>query len=239
MHALDQTLQERLPHLKLHPNYLPYIGKNYATAKQKILIIAESHYLEENFDGQITEKLWHENPQEVYKILNAYEKGEDEYFKTRGVIATYFNQKREKKINKGLTIFTNMENAYHEVEPDVNLLDQCIFMNYFQRPAEFNGKSIINSKRDNLLAKETVLTYIELFKPNKVLFVSSLAYSNFTYQLNLNPVEGLPYIGETPHPSSAWWNKHAAKYATKDQPNATGRDKFIRVLRMKNEANKH
>lgn len=239
MHALDQTLQERLPHLKLHPNYLPYIGKNYATAKQKILIIAESHYLEGNFDGQITEKLWHENPQEVYKILNDFKKGEDENFKTRGVIATYFNQKREKKINKGLTIFTNLENAYHEVEPDVNLLDQCIFMNYFQRPAEFRGKSIRNSERDNLLAKETVLTYIELFKPNKVLFVSSLAYNNFTYQLNLNPVEGLPYIGETPHPSSAWWNKHAAKYATKDQPNATGRDKFIRVLRMKNEANKH
>lgn len=230
----DQILQNQLPHLKIHPNYLPHIGKNYATAKQKVLIIAESHYLDKKFDGQITAELWHNAPQRVYELLNATSKGEDEFFKTRNVVAYYQDLKSKGAIDKGLTLFKNMENAYREVEPEVDLLDQCIFMNYFQRPAEFNGESIKNTLNDNLLAKDTVLAYINHFKPNKVLFVSSLAYDNFSYQLNRAPVDRLPFIGNVPHPSSAWWNKTSPKYGSKEQPIASGRDKFIRVLRIKN-----
>lgn len=31
-------------HFANYPNFLPYIGKNYSTSENRVLIIAESHY---------------------------------------------------------------------------------------------------------------------------------------------------------------------------------------------------
>ena len=107
----DNLLLSRLNHLQRHPNYLPHIGKNFEQASQRIIIVAESHYIPEEFDGLITADSWHNEPEKIYSTIGGY----SGWFNTRGVLENYFYKKNEKKVSGGLTIFFNLEKAYKTV----------------------------------------------------------------------------------------------------------------------------
>lgn len=224
----DQLLKDKLSHLKMLPCLLPHIGKYYDQAGQKIMIIAESHYLDVAFNNLFTANDWHTDPLGAYnKIGNKDDQG---WMNTRGVIETYANSP---KISKGLLIFRNLEKAYLSLQTERKLIDECIYLNYFQRPAEVSGNTIKIHPLDSKLALENLLGLNEILKPNKIIFVSSKAYKDYLTNVSDKQKEKLPYVGSVPHPSaSAWWNKASKKYGLNGKL-ATGREKFERIIQPK------
>ncbi|WP_366183262.1 hypothetical protein [Flavobacterium ovatum] len=224
----DNLLKSKLNHLQIHPNYLPHIGKNFDDVKQRIMIVAESHYV----DGCITADGWYNNPEEIYsRLIESID-----WFKTRSVLLTYFKQRKLRKVEPALTIFKNLETAYKTVFKNSQLFDECVYINYFQRPAEKKGDSIQIDKRDSAIALDNLLVLIDVLKLDKIIFVSSKAYKDFIVNTTETQRKALPYIGSVPHPSaSAWWNTTSTKYGTKEIPTATGREKFERIIKPKKE----
>nr|WP_322624046.1 hypothetical protein [uncultured Flavobacterium sp.] len=227
----EALLKELNPHLQNHPSYMPHIGDGYDAVPIKIMIVAESHYLPKYLDDKITVEDWYDNPQSVYiKFENSYDKG---WINTQGVINHY----RKEQKNGALVLFANLEKAYAEAYPGKLLFDECIFLNYFQRPAERRGESIRISKRDSEVALQNLLTLIDVAKPNKIIFVSSKAHKDFQAASLDKGIakDDLPYVGTVPHAgASVWWNKASKKFALKGGKPVTGRQKFIRIVTPKN-----
>lgn len=222
----DEVLKTRLKNLMLHPNYLPHIGENYEVARAKTFIIAESHYLPEKYNNKFSAEDWYINPKSIYAVVTS-DKG---WFDTRGVISEY---QKSKPVSKGLRIFLNLELAFKELDKDRKLFEECVYLNYFQRPAEVQGDSINIHKIDSEVALDNLLVLIEVLQPHKIIFVSSKAYNDFIKNTSESQRKQLPYIGSVPHPSaSSWWNRKSPKYGLKGQ-SATGKEKFLRIMKPK------
>ena len=198
----DDILISKLEHLKNHNCYLPHIGENFHQAETKIFIIAESHYLPTKYNNKISVHNWYnktENFENNFKI-NKYEG--IGWINTRNVIKEYLKSNDSKG---GLSLFYNLEKAYSTVFENSRLFDDCIFFNYFQRPAEVSGDSIKISKIDSKIALENLLVQIEIFKPNKIIFVSSKSYKNFLQNSTNENRNHLPFITSVPHASASAW----------------------------------
>lgn len=225
----DEALKAVNTHLQIHPSYMPHIGDGYDTAPIKIMIVAESHYLPNYLDDKITVEDWYDNPESVYARMKGDDKG---WIDTKGVIKHY----RKEQKNGALVLFANLEKAYAEACSGKLLFDECIFLNYFQRPAERQGESIRISKRDSEVALQNLLTLIDVTKPNKIVFVSSKAHKDFQAACFDKGIakDDLPYVGTVPHAgASVWWNKASKKFALKGGKPVTGRQKFIRIVTPK------
>lgn len=215
----DQVLSDTVKHLKNYPNYLPYIGENYDKAKLKVLLIAESHYLHKKYDDQISSDKWYDQSEEVLSKLKDNLSG----INTRLVVKDFNDANRNIKPYR---IFLNLESAYQDVFEDAKIFKECAYINYFQRPAERNGKSIIANNRDHQYAFENLLILIETIKPDKVIFVSRKAFESYKSKIKLVDYSKINVV---PHPACAWWNKPTTKYGTNNIP-STGREKFIRLI---------
>lgn len=226
----EDLLKEANSHLRNHPSYMPHIGEGYDAVPIRIMIIAESHYLPNHLDDKITVEDWYDNSQSVYDNLIKNDKG---WIDTKGVIKHYRKQQK----TGAMVLFANLEKAYAEACPGKLLFDECIFLNYFQRPAERQGESIRISKRDSEVALQNLLTLIDVAKPNKIIFVSSKAHKDFQAACFDKGIakDDLPYVGTVPHAgASVWWNKASKKFALKGGEPVTGRQKFIRIVTPKN-----
>lgn len=222
----DEELLLKFPHLKLHKNYLPHIGKNFEDAKQRIMIVAESHYLEKTFDNLINVEEWYSKPEKFYSIIGDYKS----WFNTRGVVANYLHNRTSKG---GLSIFYNLEKSFKNIFPEADLFNECVYINYYQRPSQQEGLSINVSPIDSKIALENFITIVEVLKITKVIFVSSKAYCDFKAMTSIEKLKALPYIGSVPHPSaSSWWNRKSLKYGINGNT-ATGKEKFERIVRLK------
>lgn len=227
--SLHQVLKANLLHLQKHPNYLPHIGKNFEQSNQRILIVAESHFVHDKFNNLMTADNWYNNPEKIYSTLGNC----CNWFKTRSVVETYFEQKKHNKIEPSLTIFSNLEKAYRTVFKDACLFEECVYINYFQRPAEKKGDSIVIDQRDSKIALQNLLVLIDILKLDKVIFVSSKAYKDFISHTTKEQRKELPFVGSVPHPSaSSWWNRKSTKYGLNGSK-ATGREKFERIIQLK------
>ena len=223
----DELLISKLPHLQIHKNYLPFIGKNFEQSSQRILIVAESHYISYEFNNLINFDNWYHNPEEIYNTIGTT-KG---WFNTRGILSNY---QKEKKSKGGLSLFFNLEKAFKNVFEDIDLFDECVFINYYQRPAEQEGQSIKVKPIDSEIALENFLVLIEVLKVDKIIFVSSKAHNDFKSKTTENQRQTLPFVSSVPHASaSSWWNRKSPKYGI-DGGLATGREKFERIIRLKN-----
>lgn len=221
----DDKLKGKLMHLASHPSYLPYIGKTYDESRVKTLIIAESHYLKSIYNNKFSADDWYANPERIYKIL-----GNDiGWFNTRRVINYYL---KNDKLDRGHSIFNNLESAYKEVFPENKLFDDCVFFNYFQRPAEKQGDSIKIYKKDSEVALQNLIAINEVLKPDKIIFVSRKAFDDYKGNVTKEQKEQLPYVGNTPHPATSWWNTKCKKYGLKGLP-VTGKQKFKRIVSPK------
>lgn len=226
--AYDNLLINRLNHLKEHPNYLPHIGKNFEQTSQRLIIVGESHYIAKEYDGIVTADSWHNEPEKIYSAIGEFSR----WFNTRGVLEGYFYNKSKGKVFGGLTIFLNLEKAYKTVFKEIDLFDECVYINYFQRPAEKQGDSIKIHPKDSKIALENLLTLIDILKLDKIIFVSSKAHIDFIANTTKEQRDKLPYVGAVPHPSaSSWWNRASKKYGINGD-SVTGKAKFIRIIKQ-------
>lgn len=222
----DEELLLKLPHLKLHKNYLPHIGKNFEDAKQRIMIVAERHYLEKTFDNLINAEHWYSTPEKVYSTIG----DNKSWFNTRSVVAKYLQNRTSKG---GLSIFYNLEKSFKNVFPEADLFNDCVYINYYQRPSQQQGNSINVSAIDSKIALENFMAIFAALKISKVIFVSSKAYCDFKAMPDMYKQTTLPFIGSVPHPSaSSWWNRKSLKYGI-NGTTATGKEKFERIIKPK------
>ena len=228
--TFDHGLQMELNHLKLHPSYLPHIGLKYNEARTKTFIIGESHYVHKKHNNKFSADEWYNNPISIYEALDAECKSHRSWFNTRGVIDYY---KTQEKLAKGHGIFRNLEAAYHTIDNEVKLFNECVYFNYFQRPSEVEGDSINVRVIDSKIALENLMVANKILLPDKIIFVSSKAYGNFMHHVSKEQKEHLPYVGSVPHPSaSSWWNRKSKKYGINGE-SVTGKEKFQRIMMPK------
>lgn len=229
--AIDSELKHRFPHWQQYPNYLPYVGTRYGENANRILIIAESHYLPKEFNHKIKANDWYLNPEKTFQLFEELKAKVNplSWIHTRKVVKHYIENKPK---SGGLSIFHKLEEAYKEVYKGTSLLEHCLYMNYFQRPSEVSGDSIVVHPIDNEYALKALLAVNEVLKPNKIIFVSSKAYDTFKKSVSKEQLESFDYVGSVPHPSaSSWWHRTSTKYGTKEIPTATGREKFMRIIK--------
>ena len=210
-----------------YPISLPFIGKNYADTKKKILFVGESNYLPIEYNNKITTE-WYD------KKLSEYDFSETAkwYLNTRGIVNGVIN--KDEPGNKAHIIYRNFGNVYAEClnhRDYSDALPHIAFYNYFLRPAEVTGKSIrVNDWGEKILSFDILVKLIDILKPHKVIFLSSLARKTF------HPVrwsderkeigkEVEKIVNDVPHPSCRWWYKEAKKYG-----NVTGKQKLKNIL---------
>lgn len=221
----DEQLKSLLPHLQAHPCYFPHIGKNYEASKTRLIIVAESHYLHKKFDHKFSAEEWYSKPDYIYSLIDKFKSS----ITTRAVLEDYLTAP---KLIKPYTIFRNLENAYGKQFKKNRLFEECIYINYFQRPSQKHGDSINIHPLDSQISLNNLLALNTILQPNKIIFVSNLAFSNYANTVTKTQKETLPFVFCVPHPASAWWNKTSYKYGlNKDGKPVTGREKFERIIK--------
>lgn len=224
----DILLQTHLPHLANYPHYLPFIGNAWQVQKERVLFIAESHYLPEESNGKSDFKTWYDG---TSKDLTTHDK---EHINTRGVVQ---DADENGNYQKGYTIFYNIRNAILEAhrapKSKKPMFQNFGYYNYFQRPAEITGVSIRNTLKDDQIAYNTIKTIVQLTEPTIIIFVSKRAHNSFQTKLNIhdkNTIFQKVKICQVPHPASAWWNKASKRYSNTNTP-ITGKTKFINIIK--------
>lgn len=234
----DNDLQSQLPHLKNYPELLPFIGNKWNESELKILLIAESHYIDiinkEN-ERNISEA--HEKDWYSYKSGDIKWKGYLESINTRLNVT----KAETEKYNSPYVHYYNMRDTFREKISEFKDIEfvypYFAYYNYFQRPAYKDGASIINSPEDDKIAYNTFKVVTKTIQPNKIIFTSNKsfnAYLNSRNKLNEQNLFSVN-IDSVPHPGCAWWNRRSKKYGKNTDTNKfrTGRDKFIDIITSK------
>lgn len=196
---------------------LPFIGSAWETQTHKVMIIGESHYLRRE-SGNKSDQSWYDSDE---SNLTDRERSQ---IHTRQVI-----NDADKYLYpcKAYTIFYNMKRAIlgdsykHQL-----LFPRFGYYNYFQRPAEKTGESILLSGDDELIAYETLKAIYKIVRPTALIFVSKKAYNSFAAwrQGQNDAVFPDSLYHSVSHPASAWWHKKEGIH---------GKAKFIDILNNK------
>lgn len=201
-----------LSHYQNYPQMLPFIGEDYDIQSQRLLIIAESHYLPENSSLDLSK--WYEMDE------TSLSEAEKEYINSREVLLAHYKNQR--------LIFKPIADAILEygfnLKDSSNVFKYVAWYNFFQRPAEVTGESIKPTKEDREKAEEAFEHIFQTINPTHVIFVSSKSWGwagILRYKFKDNPV----VLDFTAHPNSQWWNRTAKKYGS-----MTGKERFIHFL---------
>ena len=160
-------------------NLIPYLGKNYS--QYKILIIGESHFLEENVIDQVKDDFYEGN-------LNNYE----HYIKEN---INILNNKYECTRKKLHPIHKNILSALKKNNLDYN---NIAYYNFFLKPAKF--RTTLNlTEKDIEVANDVIKKIINILTPRIIIFVSKKAY------LNYHNRESKSFYVQ--HPTCHWWYK--------------------------------
>lgn len=228
-----------------HPFLKPFIRKRYSDNElgMKILLVGESHYINEPFPEITYDNLlsdwWGENP----PLINKYNDEVDDrkWYNTRNVIKSFMSDNK----GDGYGIYREpckiynecvLNSKYQEKQEIKKIYDSFAFMNYFQMPALYNGMSLEGSliefnnetpKNRPLTdemwnkikdkSKEIFLSVVEILKPDKIIFLSTKAYETFG---NCDEKK----IFHTVHPTCAWWNRKM-KF-----DNLSGRERLVQIF---------
>lgn len=216
---LDEIFKS-IPHYELHPEMIPWVGKDYFKQDFKVLLLGESHYLKKD-------TTYHHDFDDWYDGVRKGVKNDTAGIKTREILQNFLTGKSK---SKSKTIYRNTELALKETEYFSSHIKSpytmVSFINFFQRPAEVSGNSIKVFSKDVEISSKVLTEVIKVLKPDVVGFTSSLAFDaakkgNATSFLKDKKV----LFFRTSHPATAWWNKKNKKYK-----NATGREHFITCL---------
>ena len=197
----DGKLKE-IRHFGLHPEMLPFVGRNYP--QTKILLLGESHYLSDDEDFEVKKmEGWYT------KQSNEYAFKHPGYFNTRDVVHNFLIGWR----SKAHSIFSNPAKALIEAWDLKDITDSeaytaFAFFNYFQRPEANSGKSILLSKDDEESSAKVFNKIVEVLEPQLVVFLSKKAYESYC------PYKGKDEkfkIEEVYHPTCKYWNEEGGK----------------------------
>lgn len=178
MNELENELL-KIDIFSIYNNLIPYIGKSYK--QYKILIIGESHFLEENVKEQIKDDFYEGN-------LDKYEP----YIKENINILNNSYECTRKKLHP---IHKNILNALKNNNLDYT---NIAYYNFFLKPAKY--RTTINlTKKDIEVANNVIKEIINILTPRIIIFVSKKAYLNYH-----NREKNSFYVQ---HPTCHWWHK--------------------------------
>ncbi len=188
-----ETGSNKVRFYETHKEYMPFVGTDYKNSKLKILLVGESHYI--NNDWRITDKIWENydlekwvknNWKEIFEPLNYEkeyqpEKDFSEWFNTRiHANRTEYPNKQEKAI-KNLIL-----NPLTVINQTLGLtfgIKDISFLNFFQYPSIYTGKTVWNSMKGTEHRKvwEELFTFslsvvtrvVEIIKPDIVIFLGA------------------------------------------------------------------
>ena len=185
---------KKIQFYKQYPEYIPFIGANFA--KHKILLLGESHFFNnESWANKIPAE-WYINN---HNSLNEKEKLR---INTRHVVNNFTKTKSRREM------FGKIDKVLIELEGYQGIQD-IAFMNAFQRPAVGDGKSIKVSKIDIEQSAKVINQVIKIIEPKHICFVSKKSYKKLFRELNFSKIDVVV------HPSSAWWYRKKGVYGKK------------------------
>ena len=203
-------------HFQLYPELYPWVGQSFHSHCPRILVVGESHYLKPDSD-------YHHDASAWYVGIDIKVRPDRAWTITRNIIANGLaNQWRE----KSKSIYRNIEAAAVDAGVSASTSDSpfhsMAFMNYFQRPAQVSGKSIVVSALDKSHSSAVLNAVLEILNPQIVIFCSVLAW-----RAARESVQGHQHVrfAFTPHPATRWWHTPMRKYKGK-----SGRQIFIEAL---------
>ena len=171
----------QLEHYQRHPQMMPFVGKNY---KNGLLIIGESHYLDERTPKGIIKKWYDNSLEELQKDLDNYKTVNTIKDELKEVLSSWTDTSglidETDYSSNGHTIFGNIDKAIQEITKikQFECWSKIAFMNFFQRPAYKEGDSIIPIEKDVEIANETLDFVVNVIKPKYI-------YSQFKSMENI------------------------------------------------------
>jgi len=186
----------------------PWIGKGYANANKKVLLIGESHYLDkDDYRPEFRTPEWYSLSE---KILDP---SVIEYLSTAKIIECSISQGFKHKphgIYKEIAwLLKDVGFSCPEGNDEIKYgqtLHHISYFNFYQRPAEFQGESIIPGSKDREIASCVLKWFIEKYSPDIILSVSRKAGDEIALLINDIPFRSVP------HPGCVWWKRKSAKY---------------------------
>lgn len=203
-------------HFQLYPELYPWVGHSFHSHCPQILVVGESHYLKPDSD-------YHHDASAWYAGIDIKIRHDRAWTITRNIIA---NGLANKWREKSKFIYRNIEAAAVDAGVSASTSDSpfhsMAFMNYFQRPAQVSGKSIVVSALDKSHSSAVLNAVLEILNPQIVIFCSVLAW-----RAARESVQGHQHVcfAFTPHPATRWWHAPMRKYKGK-----SGRQIFIEAL---------
>lgn len=221
--TFDDQLNE-LRHYQLYPEMIPFIGSHYRRMNKRVLVIGESHYLEEGKKIQEDLDDWYAGS--TAHLLDDVDR---DWIHTRGTSGSGVNQKY---LSKAFGIYRNVEYAIRdllegEAPHTDNYLRYAAYYNYFQRPAK-TGLSLHLDSRDKDVAYDHLASLVKVLQPTHLAFVSKLAHNSFWEKHPTQAAFDVRDIFGTPHPGCSWWNRSLRHYFYEEQEVCTGREWFLR-----------
>jgi len=220
----DEKLKA-IQHFQNHPQMIPFVGINWNGIYSSLLIIAESHYIENRDNNKQKEII-----ENWYDILSTKLSENDRIWTSTADIID--NSKYlEGGESNGHRIYLHIDKAIIESglkrENNEKMFQYVSFMNFFQRPSESESESINVNKRDQKVANETLKQVINIIKPNYIFFVSAKAWDFYDQSL-FDPNK----TGHSCHPTSKWWNRKASCYTdVNNLGKVTGKESFINFIK--------
>ena len=207
----------------LHPELSPFIGKLYPKAPLKVLFLGESHYLPAAYNHRVGQE-WYERSTASY----GFSAEALAWLNTAAIIRHDVIESNYK--NPAHSIYRNIGKVYGEVFAKgdyAQALEYIAFGNYFLRPAEVCGESIIINGWDEEVRSFQQLAALEKqLQPALIVFVSKKAYESFVRVAQTQGATALLSKAKSvPHPNSAWWNRAIAQYEGR-----TGKEELKKIL---------
>jgi hypothetical protein len=208
---------------EFHPELTPFIGKLYSKAPLKVLFLGESHYLPAAYNHRVGQE-WYERSTASY----GFSTEALAWLNTAAIIRHDVIESSYK--NPAHNIYRNIGKVYGEVFAKGDYpqaLEYIAFGNYFLRPAEVCGESIIiNSWDEEVRSFQQLAALEKQLQPALIVFVSKKAYESFVRVAQSQGATALLSKAKSvPHPNSAWWNRAIAQYEGR-----TGKEELKKIL---------
>jgi hypothetical protein len=207
----------------LHPELFPFIGKLYPKAPLKVFFLGESHYLPAAYNHKVGQE-WYERSTASY----GFSAEALAWLNTAPIIRHDVIESSYK--NPAHSIYRNIGKVYGEVFAKGDYpqaLEYIAFGNYFLRPAEVCGESIIiNGWNEEVRSFQQLAALEKQLQPALIVFVSKKAYESFVRVAQAQGATALLSKAKSvPHPNSAWWNRAIAQYEGR-----TGKEELKKIL---------
>lgn len=211
-----------IAHYARYPEMMVAVGDLYGTAPVPVLVLGESHYLDTAEVSNHPDH-WYERRQLVHAASAAN-------IHTRQIFDNAINGRKRRKSKAIFHALASALGASGIAMPGARSpLQSIAYMNYFQRPAEVSGESLVVHSRDVAEASDVVANVVSILQPKLVVFASRLAWRHAKGDLAERLVSMGIDVLNVPHPATSWWNR-----PSRPMGDMSGRQRFIKAVLAKN-----